>query len=57
MSDAEMQRDDAWAFGRPLVAGDFTLGIYQPSPETLGYWQGVSRRELMVRWCVHCPRS
>jgi uncharacterized OB-fold protein len=43
-----------WAQGLPLTAGDYFLGIYQPSPETAGYWEGVARRELMLKWCPHC---
>jgi uncharacterized OB-fold protein len=43
-----------WSRGLPLTAGGYFLGIYQPSPETAGYWEGVGRRELMLKWCLHC---
>ena len=44
----------AWAEGLRLMAGPYFLGLYQPSPETQGYWQGVTRRELLLKWCPAC---
>ena len=38
-----------WSQGLPLTAGDYFLGIYQPSPETAGFWEGVARRELRAQ--------
>jgi uncharacterized protein len=46
-----------WASGFPMRAGPLTLGLYQPSPETREYWQGVERRELLLRFCSHCNRA
>jgi hypothetical protein len=37
-----MAKSIDWAQGLPLTAGDYFLGIYQPSPETVGYWEGVA---------------
>jgi uncharacterized OB-fold protein len=47
---------EEWARGLPLKAGDFFLGIYQPSPETVGFWEGVRRRELLLKWCPACRK-
>ena len=38
------------------MAGDMFLGLYQPSPETTGFWQGVERSELRLKWCGACDR-
>ncbi len=46
-----------WSQGLPLTAGDYFIGIYQPSPETIGYWEGVKRRELMLKWCPRCAKA
>ena len=46
-----------WSQGLPLTAGEYFIGIYQPSPETVGYWEGVKRRELMLKWCPHCSKA
>lgn len=43
-----------WSRGFVLRAGDKSLGLYQPSPETAGYWQGVERRELLLKECSAC---
>jgi uncharacterized OB-fold protein len=43
-----------WSRGVVLRAGDKSLGLYQPSPETTGYWQGVERRELLLKVCLDC---
>lgn len=44
----------AWAEGLPLTAGPYFLGLYQPSPETQGYWEAVTRHELVLKWCRAC---
>jgi uncharacterized OB-fold protein len=46
-----------WSQGLPLTAGEYFIGIYQPSPETVGYWEGVTRHELMLKWCPHCSKA
>ena len=46
-----------WSRGLPLTAGDFFLGLYQPSPEAAGFWQAVGRRELALKWCAHCTKA
>lgn len=43
-----------WSRGVPLTVGPWTLGLYQPSPETTGYWEAVSRDELVVKKCGGC---
>lgn len=45
-----------WSRGVPLTAGPWTLGIYQPSPETAGFWEGVARHELLIKRCRSCGR-
>ncbi len=45
-----------WAAGLPLRAGEMFLGLYQPSPETAGFWTGVARGELLVKQCSACLR-
>lgn len=46
-----------WSGGIALTAGEYFLGLYQPSPETVGYWQAVERGELVLKWCPHCARA
>lgn len=43
-----------WSGGLQLMAGPYPLGLYQPSPETKGYWEGVRNRELLLKYCSHC---
>lgn len=43
-----------WAEGLALMAGPYFVGLYQPSPETAFYWEGVQARELRLRWCPAC---
>jgi len=45
-----------WSRGLTLKAGDWFIGLYQPSPETVGYWEGVKQRELRLRHCAACDR-
>src|SRR4051812_39980627 len=45
-----------WAQGVPAHAGPIALGLYQPSPETAEYWNGLDRRELLIKHCPHCDR-
>jgi uncharacterized protein len=46
-----------WSKGVPLMAGPYFLGLYQPSPETKDYWDGVAQRELRLKWCDVCRRA
>ncbi len=46
-----------WSEGLRLMAGPYFLGLYQPSPETQGYWEGVARSELLLKWCQACQRA
>ena len=46
-----------WAEGLPLTAGPYFVGLYQPSPETAFYWEGVRAGELRLRWCPACAKS
>lgn len=45
-----------WTSGLPLYAGDLFLGLYQPSPETAGFWEAVERDELALKFCPHCNK-
>jgi uncharacterized OB-fold protein len=45
-----------WSEGQKVMAGDLFLGLYQPSPETTGFWQGVARQVLLFKWCNACAR-
>ena len=48
--------DIDWSEGVPLTAGPFFMGLYQPSPETKAYWEGIKVRELRLRHCPGCDR-
>jgi hypothetical protein len=49
-----------WSAGKKVMVGELFLGLYQPSPETTGFWEGVKRRELLFKHCecgqFHHPR-
>jgi uncharacterized OB-fold protein len=45
-----------WSQGLPLAAGPYFMGLYQPSPETAGFWDGVKVGELRVKHCRDCGR-
>jgi uncharacterized protein len=45
-----------WSKGVPLMAGPYFVGLYQPSPETVGFWEGVAAGELRVKHCKDCGR-
>jgi uncharacterized protein len=55
MNDAPAAID--WSRGVPLMAGPYFLGLYQPSPETRDFWEGVARREILLKWCPHCEMA
>jgi uncharacterized protein len=48
------QQATNWSEGLNLMAGPYFIGLYQPSPETEGFWKGVEQRELLLKWCPHC---
>jgi uncharacterized OB-fold protein len=54
MSDAPITD---WSRGLPLKAGEWFIGLYQPSPETTGFWQGVKQREVRLKHCAACHRN
>jgi uncharacterized OB-fold protein len=43
-----------WSKGVPLTAGNYFMGLYQPSPETVGFWDGVKDDELRIKHCRDC---
>lgn len=45
-----------WAEGLPVRVADMFIGLYQPSPETAGFWEGVKRHELLLKHCPHCGK-
>jgi uncharacterized OB-fold protein len=55
MSDPSAAID--WSGGVPLTAGPYFLGLYQPSPETKDFWDGVARHELRLKWCPRCAKA
>jgi uncharacterized OB-fold protein len=57
MSTDNQLPSEAWAKGVPLSAGIWGFGIWQPSPEVAEFWEGVARRELLLKWCPHCKRA
>jgi len=54
MSEPNATPGPNWAEGLRVTAGDMFLGLYQPSPETAGFWEGVARQELLFKWCDAC---
>lgn len=45
-----------WSKGIPLMAGPFMLGLYEPSPETAGFWDGLREQKLMIKRCAQCGK-
>jgi uncharacterized OB-fold protein len=45
-----------WEHGTPMMVGPWQVGHADPSPETLEYWRGVERGELMIKRCGGCGR-
>jgi len=45
-----------WSKGLPFMAGPYFVGLYQPSPETAGFWDGVAADELRLKRCTACNR-
>jgi len=46
--------DIDWSEGVPMMIGPFQVGQTETSPETAGYWEGVHRGELMIKYCSAC---
>ena len=47
--------DVDWANGIPLMAGPFQIGHAEPSPETVGFWDGIREEtagDQAVRGCA-----
>ncbi len=57
MSETSKVAVPDWSGGKKVMAGDLFLGLYQPSPETTGFWEGVARQELLFKWCDACARA
>jgi uncharacterized OB-fold protein len=57
MSTGNDLKMEDWAKGIPLNAGIWNFGIWQPSPEVAEFWEGVKRKELLLKWCPHCKRA
>ena len=45
-----------WGKGVPLMAGPYQLGLYEPSPETVGFWEGLKANKLMIKRCAGCGK-
>jgi len=45
-----------WEHGTPMMVGPWQVGHADPSPETLEYWRGVERGELLIKRCAGCGR-
>ncbi len=45
-----------WEHGTPMMVGPWMIGLADPSPETLGYWDGVADERLVVKRCGGCGR-
>jgi len=43
-----------WSEGLPVRIGEFVRGLYEPSPETKEYWEGLGRKELLIKQCSTC---
>lgn len=39
-----------WSTGHDISTAGWSLGLYQPSPETKGYWDGVAKGKLLLKW-------
>jgi len=45
-----------WANGMPLMVGDIQIGHAEPSPETVGYWDGIREGKLKIKSCTECGK-
>lgn len=53
MSGQEEAQMD-WAHGTPMMVGPWMMGLADPSPETIDYWEGVKEGRLLVKRCRSC---
>lgn len=56
MTTAMPETQIDWSKGLPLAAGPYFMGLYQPSPETTGFWEGVAAGELRLKQCKDCGK-
>jgi uncharacterized OB-fold protein len=49
-----MMHPAQWEEGQTVTAGPYELGLFQPSPETHGFWEGIAACELRVKACNGC---
>lgn len=56
MSDMPDTQID-WSKGLPFMAGPYFVGLYQPSPETVGFWEGVATDRLRIKRCTDCGHT
>lgn len=45
-----------WGQGVPLMAGPNQIGLYDPSPETVEFWNGIRAEKLMIKRCATCAK-
>jgi uncharacterized OB-fold protein len=43
-----------WGNGLPMMIGPYEVGLTETSPETVEFWAGVGRGELLVKHCSSC---
>lgn len=46
--------DINWGEGLPMMVGPWQIGHAEPSPETVGYWDGIKRGVLLIKKCTKC---
>lgn len=54
MSSTAVPDQIDWSKGLPFTAGPYFVGLYQPSPETAGFWDGVMANQLRIKKCNAC---
>jgi len=45
-----------WGQGFALMAGPWQIGHTEPSPETVGYWEGIKQGRLLIKRCTACKK-
>ncbi|MFO1189956.1 MAG: Zn-ribbon domain-containing OB-fold protein [Alphaproteobacteria bacterium] len=45
-----------WGQGIALMAGPWQIGHTEPSPETVGYWEGIKQGRLLIKRCTACKK-
>ena len=46
-----------WAHGTPMMVGPWMVGLADPSPETIGYWEAVAEDRLVIKRCEGCGKT